>query len=215
VDVRARSAGIVTTTLLLTAVAAVLLAAQTIGPPSRQPSPPTARRRDGPRRSGRARRQRAGDLADLIDLFIVAAHAGCTPLQAVVEITEAAPVSLRPVLAGIGASLDHGVRFADAVQRIPAAFGPSAQPFADALRLADLYGLPLAPVLDQLATDVRQQRRRQADAAARQLPIRMAAPLVVCHLSSFVVMAIVPLLLGALSSLGTAATFPLDLRSFQ
>jgi Flp pilus assembly protein TadB len=148
-------------------------------------------------------------------LFIVAAHAGCTPLQAVVEITEAAPVSLRPVLADIGDALDEGQRFTDAVQRIPAAVGPTAQPFTDALRLADLYGLPLAPVLDQMATDVRQQRRRQADAAARQLPIRMAAPLVVCHLSSFVVMAIVPLLLGAMSSLRAAATFSFDLRSFQ
>jgi len=49
----------------------------------------------------------------------------------------------------------------------------------------------------------RQQRRRDSDAAARELPVRLAVPLVLCTLPSFVLLAIVPLLLGALSSLHT------------
>jgi hypothetical protein len=49
--------------------------------------------------------------------------------------------------------------------------------------------------------EAREQRRRDGQAAARELPIRLAAPLVLCTLPSFALLAIAPLLLGALSSL--------------
>ena len=60
--------------------------------------------------------------------------------------------------------------------------------------------MPIAPVLERLAEEARSERRRAADAAARQLPVRLAAPLVVCTLPAFVLLAIVPLLIGAFSS---------------
>ena len=82
-----------------------------------------------------------------------------------------------------------------------AELGPIAQPLVDSLSAADRYGLPLAPVLERLSFEARQQRRRDADATARELPVRLAIPLVLCTLPSFVLLAIVPLLLGALSSL--------------
>ena len=80
---------------------------------------------------------------------------------------------------------------------------PTAQPMslADSFAAADRYGQPLAPVLERLADEARQHRRRQADTLARQLPVRMSLPLVLCTLPSFVLLAVVPLLLAALSSL--------------
>ena len=72
---------------------------------------------------------------------------------------------------------------------------------ADSFAAADRYGQPIAPVLERLALEARQHRRRQADALARQLPVRMSVPLVLCTLPSFVFLAVVPLLLAALSSL--------------
>ena len=81
--------------------------------------------------------------------------------------------------------------------------GPVAQPLIDSLSAADRYGLPLAPVLERLSFEARQQRRRDIEASARELPVRLAMPLVLCTLPSFVLLAIVPLLLGALSSLHT------------
>ena len=96
-----------------------------------------------------------------------------------------------------------GDRFADALRQLRASLGPIAQPLVDSLSAADRYGLPLAPVLERLSFEARQQRRRDTDATARELPVRLAMPLVLCTLPSFVLLAIVPLLLGALSSLHT------------
>jgi hypothetical protein len=72
---------------------------------------------------------------------------------------------------------------------------------ADGLAAADRDGLPLSPILDRLATEARQQRRRRADTLARQLPIRLSLPLVLCTLPSFVLLAVAPLLLAAIASL--------------
>lgn len=71
----------------------------------------------------------------------------------------------------------------------------------DSFAAADRYGLPLAPIVERLAAEARHQRRRRTEAVARQLPIRMAAPLVLCTLPSFVLLAVAPLLLAAISSL--------------
>ena len=74
-----------------------------------------------------------------------------------------------------------------------------------ALRLvatAVRYGLPLAPVLDRLIDEARAERRRHAAEAARRLPVALSFPLVVCSLPSFVLLAIVPAVLGAVASLG-------------
>ena len=78
-------------------------------------------------------------------------------------------------------------------------------PIADTLAMAERHGTPIAQTLEQLALDVRERRRRQAEADARKLPIRMSFPLVVCTLPSFVLIAIVPAVLAAMASLALAA----------
>ena len=149
-------------------------------------------------------RQIAADFPDALDLLVLSIRAGYLPAQAIVEIMPFLPPALRP-------SFDRG-RQRDATRRSlrrctrPACeprLGPIAQPLVDSLSAADRYGLPLAPVLERLSFEARQQRRRDTDAAARELPVRLAMPLVLCTLPSFVLLAIVPLLLGALSSLHT------------
>ena len=72
---------------------------------------------------------------------------------------------------------------------------------ATAVAAAERDGLPLAPVLERLATDARADRRRAGEAAARRLPVQLSFPLVVCTLPSFVLLAIAPAVLGALSTL--------------
>jgi tight adherence protein C len=153
------------------------------------------------RRRARTARWIAHDLPDALDLLVLSIRAGYLPAQAIVEITPFLPHPLRPSFTAVREAMNCGDRFADALRILRAELGPIAQPLVDSLSAADRYGLPLAPVLERLSFEARQQRRRDADATARELPVRLAIPLVVCTLPSFVLLAIVPLLLGALSSL--------------
>jgi tight adherence protein C len=155
----------------------------------------------------RRRLQRAGldSLPDLVELIVIAIRAGSTPAAAVRLVTPNSPAVLQPVLAEVSHRLRRGQRLADALTAISEALGPEATTFVDALSTADRYGLPIGPVLDRLADDIRVERRRQAERQARTLPIRLSFPLVICTLPSFVLLAIVPALLGAVSTLrGTA-----------
>ncbi len=153
----------------------------------------------------RGRRQRderiARNFPDFVELLVVTIGAGCTPVQAFHELAAHATPVLRPVLVEIDRRVADGARFADAVGHLPTALGPIAQSLADGLALADRYGTPVGPMLDRLASDGRAQRRRNAETAARQLPIRLSFPLVGCTLPSFVLLTIVPLMAGTFSSL--------------
>ena len=155
-----------------------------------------------------ARRMRAGaldQLPDLVELIVIAVRAGATPTAGLIEATRHAPALLVPVLDEVAHRLDRGHRLADALAAFGDALGPDAATFVDALATADRYGLPIGPVLDRLADDIRTERRRHAERHARTLPVRLAFPLVLCTLPSFVLVAIVPALLGAVSTLRGSA----------
>lgn len=142
---------------------------------------------------------------DLVDLLVLTITSGTSPAHAVSTLVPVAPEVTRSALRRIERRLSVGERFADAIAGIrdppPTGLGAVAQPLADALALADRYGTPLAPMLDRLAIEARDQRRRNAEISARQLPIRLAFPLVGCTLPSFVLLTVVPLMAGTFSSL--------------
>jgi pilus assembly protein TadC len=149
----------------------------------------------------RGRRHHAStDLPDAVDLLIATVRAGELPRDALRIVADAAAATVRPAFDAAVQQLDSGVRFADAVHQLDA-LGPHGVAIAGSLAAAENYGLPLEPVLAQLAAESRQARRRAVETRARELPTRMALPLVLCTLPSFVVLAVVPLLLGALSSI--------------
>ncbi|HRE03756.1 MAG TPA: type II secretion system F family protein, partial [Ilumatobacteraceae bacterium] len=139
---------------------------------------------------------------DFVDLLVLTIHAGRTPSQAVRALSSTLDGPLGAALAAVTSEVDHGQRFDVALAALVASLGPVAQPVVDALTLAMRAGVPLAATLDRLAVDAHAQRRRAAEASARQLPVRLSFPLVGLTLPSFVVLAIVPLLAGTLSSLG-------------
>ena len=155
------------------------------------------------RHQAAAQRRRVTDFPDALDLLVLSIRAGYLPAQAIVEIEPFLSSSLQPAFTAVVEAMRGGSRFADGLIELRTHIGPVAQPLVDSLSAADRYGLPLAPVLERLSFEARQQRRRDTDAAARELPVRLAMPLVLCTLPSFVMLAIVPLLLGALSSLHT------------
>ncbi len=163
-------------------------------------------RRVRPLLAARRRRHDAQrQLPDAIERLVLLVHAGLSPQLAVRAAAEAAPPAVAGGFDGVVLRLDRGVPLSDALESLPAELGPRASPIADAFAAAERYGLPLEPMLDQLARDARSERRRLDEADARRLPVRLAFPLVTCTLPSFVLVAIAPAVLAALSSLGGSA----------
>ncbi len=155
-----------------------------------------------------ARRQRSDierALPDALDLLVLGIRAGLTPQQAIAELAVHAPESVRGAFASTVHRTERGQSFADALTALPETLGPGVIGLADVIATSDRYGLPLGPVLDQLTTEARDARRRLDQADARKLPVRLSFPLVVCTLPSFVLLAIAPAVIAALSSLGGAA----------
>ena len=153
-----------------------------------------------------ARRRRQADraleaLPDAIELIMLAIRSGLSPTTAIEAIADQVGAPLATAFDEVVLQLHRGQRLADALDVFPQRFGPRAAGFADALATADRYGLPIEPVLDRLAIDVRTERRRHAERYARTLPVKLSFPLVVCTLPSFVLLAIVPAVMGALLTL--------------
>ncbi len=140
-------------------------------------------------------------LPDAIELIVLAIRSGLTPTAAIEAVATQVPDPLTATFADVIHRLHRGQRLADALDVFADQLGPVAAGFADALATADRYGLPIEPVLDRLAFDVRSDRRRMAELHARTLPVKLSFPLVVCTLPSFVLLAIVPAVMGALSTL--------------
>jgi tight adherence protein C len=154
-------------------------------------------------RAGRRAAERS--LPDAMDLLVLSVRAGLTPQQAMHDLAWSAPHDVRPAFALVAHRTDRGQAFADALAALPETLGASALPLADTLASGARYGLPVGPMLDQLSTDARSARRRLDEADARKLPVRLSFPLVVCTLPSFVLLAIAPAVIAALSSLGSSA----------
>ena len=158
------------------------------------------------RSSARAARQAIeAAMPDAIELVVMCLHAGLTPTQAVGELARLAPPAVRPGFAATEQRLHRGAGFADALAEVTGHNGRSALPLVSALGTAVRDGLPLAPVLDRLTDEANAGRRRAGEAAARRLPVRLSFPLVVCTLPSFVLLAIAPAVLGALSTVRGSA----------
>ncbi|QXC60096.1 type II secretion system F family protein [Aquihabitans sp. G128] len=153
-------------------------------------------------RRARRARQRAVEAAtpELVDLFVVAAAAGHPVPTCVRLVAERAPAALRaPLVAAADRAGRDGVvvalvAFGDAV-------GPSVAPLVDALVASHRSGSPLADALASAAEAARDARRRQAEEAARRLPVTLLFPLVCCVLPAFGLLTVVPLLAASLRSL--------------
>lgn len=144
-------------------------------------------------------------MADTVDLLVLGLRAGLLPVLALRLLADDCPPSVQPALRAVLADVDRGDRLGDALRTFPHLVAPAHEPLAsivaDQLVAAEVHGLALTPVLERLAADARDRRRRDLDASVRRLPVRLALPLVLCTLPSFVLVAVVPLLLAALSSL--------------
>ena len=141
-------------------------------------------------------------LSNATDMLSVLLLSGMTTPQALQQLHHYLDEPCRAVFFDCGQLLSHGSRFHDVVRQLSSTFGSPAFALCEALLASERDGIAVGPLLERLSAVTRQQRRQELDAAARQLPVRMAIPLVVCVLPSFVLLGVVPLFVGSLGGLG-------------
>lgn len=153
----------------------------------------------------RAARQRADvivrSLPEIVDLFHLAVTAGLTVPLAVGAVVRRADGPLADELRAALAEVALGRRIGDALEDVPARAGEVTRPLLAALVASDRYGAPLGDALGRLAAEVRADRRRRAEEAARKVPVKLLFPLVCCVLPAFGLLTLAPLIAGAVAAL--------------
>ena len=77
------------------------------------------------------------------------------------------------------------------------AAGPRARTFAAAVTGSLRTGVPLAPELERLGRELREDRRRRLESKVRRLPVLLLFPLVLCVLPALGLVAVLPVLVAA------------------
>jgi Flp pilus assembly protein TadB len=152
----------------------------------------------------RARRHRrlddelARQVAVAVDLVGVGVGAGHTPYLAVELGARWSPRLVGRELdaaihaCAIGQSFDDALR--EMGRRTPATRG-----LAETLRTSTRLGSPAAPALARLASELRADLRRRAEARARTVPVRLCFPLVGCILPAFALLTVVPAVIAGIA----------------
>jgi tight adherence protein C len=156
-------------------------------------------------RAARAEKRRleaiAADLPDVVDLLVLGVGAGLTVHLAVAAVGQRARGPFAAELRRVSTEVALGRRLADALDDVPSRAGEAARPLTSTLAAAERYGAPLGSSLERLAAEVRRDRRRRAEEAARKLPVKLLFPLVTCTLPAFGLLTVAPLIASALRSL--------------
>lgn len=128
----------------------------------------------------------------VIELVAAALACGLPPGDAVgAAIRAAGPkalADLRPVV--------DALRLGASPERAWQRSAPAYAPLARTLLLAERTGAGAAPALRRAAIDERAARRRRAQLAARRLGVQLVLPLGLATLPSFVLLGVVPVVLG-------------------
>lgn len=140
-------------------------------------------------------------LPEVTDLFVLAVGAGLTVPLAVSAVGRRAPGPMAPALRLADSEVRLGRRLADALDDIPGRLGEDVRPLIAALVASERYGAPLLDSLLRLSVELRAERRRRAEEAARRVPVKLLFPLVFCTLPAFALLTVAPLLAGSLRAL--------------
>jgi len=148
--------------------------------------------------SGRTRRTREAvrrDLPHLVDLLAGALEAGLSVAAAIDLVTPALPGAAADELAQAATRLRLGVPAADVWQQLSAQ--PGLGPLGRAFARAHESGSSVAGIARQLAEDLTEEAHLGVEARARAVGVRAAVPLGLCLLPGFLVLGVVPLVVGA------------------
>jgi pilus assembly protein TadC len=150
-------------------------------------------------RAAARRRHRAvtAALPRFADLVAACLESGATPADAVDVVRRhlggPLAVSLAPVAGALRSGVDPLAAYGNQGHDDP------VRGFVAALSRAMESGAPLADTVAAIADDQRLRRRWSAEAAARRAGVHAVGPLVVCFLPAFVLLGVVPVVLGIAS----------------
>ena len=148
-----------------------------------------------PVEAARVRQQTAQSLPLAAELLAAALAAGSSPVLAAEAVALALGGPLGAALRAAAAAARVGVEPASAWMGM--ASDPALRPLARALAGAVTRGASPTPVLERVAYDARDALRWAAEARARSLGAKAAAPLGLCFLPAFVLVGIVPVIVAA------------------
>jgi pilus assembly protein TadC len=148
--------------------------------------------------SARALRERLeADLPMALDLLAACLGGGASTPAAVRAVAEAVPGPAGERFAQVGAALDVGAPPGEAWQRLALddADGLAAGAARALTRAAD-GGAPVGDAVGRLADQARAQARGRREQAAARAGVLAVAPLGLCFLPAFVLLGIVPVVVG-------------------
>lgn len=133
-------------------------------------------------------------VAAIFDLMAAALDAGLPPGQALAAVASAMPSGLRTQAQRAAAMLQLSAEPRTVWELLAA--DEMLGPLGHALARADQSGAPVAEAVRVLADEARRSDRSERLERARRVGVRTAAPLGVCFLPAFLLVAVVPTIIG-------------------
>lgn len=151
------------------------------------------------------------DVPLLLELLAAASEAGMTLAGALGIVSEVASAEirqpLRRVVAGLemGASWEHSWAGAQGMGGAKTGSGTrgasEVERLREALSFSALTGASAAPLLYSEAAQIRRQNKREAEAKASALGVKLVIPLGLCSLPAFICLGIVPVVIAMIPAL--------------
>ena len=147
----------------------------------------------------RRRERLLDDLPTGVDLLAACLDAGSAPESSLVVVSRALGGPVGEEFLGIHHRLEVGV---DPVRvwRAVAAHDELG-PLGRAVGRAHQTGAPVGRAVHQLAEELRERARADVEARARSIEVKAAAPLGLCLLPAFVLLGVVPMVVGVFSAM--------------
>jgi Flp pilus assembly protein TadB len=142
-------------------------------------------------RSARARREELERQAPLLADLMAAILASGAPMRfALVAAGEAIGAPMAEAIRPVVAAIDLGADPATAWSSLSGV--PALEPVSAAVVRSAESGAPISTVLTRIAEDMRRDRQRTVEVAARSAGVRAVAPLAACFLPAFLLTGVVP-----------------------
>lgn len=139
------------------------------------------------------------DLPVGIDLLASCLDAGAAPESALVSVSRALDGPVGEEFLAIHHRLEVGV---DPLQVWRSVAGhPQLAPLGRAVGRAHETGAPVGQAVHRLAEELRDRARADVETRARSIEVKAAAPLGLCLLPAFVVLGVVPMVVGVFGSM--------------